>query len=186
MTAPATITAAEIARMIGAEEVVETPGCGGLLTARDVAHHRVSERTAKSVMLRIGGERQGSTVVIDRGVYDAWIERGGDPQPTKAPTPLDKLLRRRQRVASTKAPCTYLIESPGVPLVKIGRSKNLAQRFFGLQCSCPVPLRIVTTFKGVDLEKTLHEYFAAHRRHGEWFDAAPVYAQLREWGIRDV
>jgi len=54
--------------------------------------------------------------------------------------------------------------------IKIGLSRNVANRLRELQTSSPEPLHLVGTFAGGRrLERLLHQRFADHRVRGEWF-----------------
>ncbi|MYX32250.1 MULTISPECIES: GIY-YIG nuclease family protein [unclassified Streptomyces] len=65
----------------------------------------------------------------------------------------------------------YLIGSPVVRPVKIGVSNDPEARLADLQVGSPVPLVLLWEAKGgQQLESALHQHFAAHRLHGEWFD----------------
>lgn len=59
----------------------------------------------------------------------------------------------------------------GGGLVKIGRAIDVDKRFRSLECGSPVPLELARVVPGErGLECDLHRYFAAYRKHGEWFD----------------
>lgn len=65
----------------------------------------------------------------------------------------------------------YVIGSPRSPLVKIGRSTNVAKRLEDIQRMSPVRLQVRwSTEGGHRLELALHQQFKKRRRHGEWFD----------------
>ncbi|MFG2276989.1 GIY-YIG nuclease family protein [Streptomyces chartreusis] len=65
----------------------------------------------------------------------------------------------------------YLMGSPGSPIVKIGRSNNPKRRLAQVQEDVTLPLQVLwTTPGGKEMEKGLHDHFAAARRYGEWFD----------------
>ncbi len=69
----------------------------------------------------------------------------------------------------------YAIAALGQGLVKLGKAGNVARRLAGLQTASPVPLTLLKVFDGyADEELELHERFAAHRHHGEWFELAPI------------
>ena len=54
--------------------------------------------------------------------------------------------------------------------VKIGFSVNPESRIDELKTGCPFELKLLTTVPGgKKMEKELHQIFAAHRQHGEWF-----------------
>jgi hypothetical protein len=80
-----------------------------------------------------------------------------------APTFLDRLGRWYEL-----RPVVYFIEAAGT--VKIGTTTRLWARSRQLQASSPVRLAIVAVGVGdaVD-EARLHERYAEHRSHGEWF-----------------
>lgn len=64
----------------------------------------------------------------------------------------------------------YVIGNPESDLVKIGRSKNTAQRLVALQPSSTFKLSVLwTTDGGCVLENALHRHFHERRVHGEWF-----------------
>lgn len=71
--------------------------------------------------------------------------------------------------------CVYFIECPAADLVKIGRTKNLAQRFSDLKTSSPLELRIagVIPDAGKKEEARLHARYDHLRVRGEWFRRAP-------------
>lgn len=64
----------------------------------------------------------------------------------------------------------YFIVADEAKLVKIGRAANPTTRLKQLQVACPYPLRVGGVTPGdVEKEAELHERFAEHRTHGEWF-----------------
>lgn len=76
-------------------------------------------------------------------------------------------------MSSKKKPVqwVYLVGSPLVTPVKIGTSRNPAQRLSDLQIGSPVPLLLLWRTPGTrELERMLHDYFVHYRTHGEWFD----------------
>jgi len=75
----------------------------------------------------------------------------------------------------------YFIQAEAGGLIKIGITHNLKVRFNNLKNSCPIPLKILATIDGsADKEIELHERFATHRKHGEWFEPCPEILQLIE------
>lgn len=65
----------------------------------------------------------------------------------------------------------YLVGSTLTRPVKIGVAKNAEARLDELRVGSPVPLHLIwKTRGGRAMESSLHEYFAAYRIHGEWFD----------------
>ncbi len=81
----------------------------------------------------------------------------------------------------------YFIRGGGA--VKIGKSDDVEVRLSTLRLSSPVHLElcgVVPALPGVSLEieKRLHERFAAHRTHGEWFtDCAEIQAYIAEHSV---
>lgn len=77
-------------------------------------------------------------------------------------------------------PHVYFAEALGVAdRVKIGWTAQPSKlRLRELQTGCPVKLAVCCHFPGQqDLERLMHEHFAQHRLHGEWF---LVEGDLRE------
>lgn len=88
---------------------------------------------------------------------------------------VDRLERRRDlREAQNHI---YFIQGAGGGPIKIGKASNVAQRLAALQACSPVQLLVLATMKAPpSMETKLHQEFAAHRLHGEWFQ--PVGAVL--------
>lgn len=66
----------------------------------------------------------------------------------------------------------YIVHSPGIPLYKIGHSKNPAQRLREFQKGCPTHLHLLHHFpaeRAKVLERALHGAYAKSRVFGEWF-----------------
>jgi hypothetical protein len=65
----------------------------------------------------------------------------------------------------------YFIQSQdGAGPVKIGHAKRPGRRLAGFQCGSPVILRIIGVEPAPPIrERALHEKFAEHRLHNEWF-----------------
>ncbi len=79
-----------------------------------------------------------------------------------------------------KGGVVYFIEAPATGLVKIGKTTDLQKRFAALSTQSPTPLRVLKTIPGYsDEERALHERFAKHRRHGEWFELEPLRKAIR-------
>lgn len=74
----------------------------------------------------------------------------------------------------------FMRRADGVGPIKIGCSRWPKERLSALTIWSPEPLEIVATVEGTfSDEKRLHNQFAAHRLHGEWFEAAgPVLAAM--------
>ena len=69
-------------------------------------------------------------------------------------------------------PVVYFVQAACGP-IKIGWSKNLDQRLATLQRYSAEKVTLLATMRGaLLLEQELHERFAAHRLHGEWFSPA--------------
>lgn len=90
--------------------------------------------------------------------------------------------KKREAVANTfrkpPKPYTYIVEAPGLGLVKIGRSKDLRSRLDNLQASNAHPLVLRRKISGLHHEKILHEKLDRFRQHGEWFALTP---ELRDF-----
>ena len=80
-------------------------------------------------------------------------------------------------------PCIYFIQeeykSNRIQHVKIGKTKNLYQRFNAIQCGNPYRLwlshAVICDYKDLDeCEKLIHILFQEHHVRGEWFYADPV------------
>jgi hypothetical protein len=69
----------------------------------------------------------------------------------------------------------YFVKPVGMPgPIKIGYSKSPMERMSGLMCWSPWPLEVVASVPGNRaLEKNIHECFAHHHSHHEWFHAHP-------------
>jgi hypothetical protein len=74
-------------------------------------------------------------------------------------------------IEMTILPVTYVAYAAGTdpPLVKIGKSKKLADRLKGQQTSAPLGLFLLAWFPGLDQEKRLHARFAGYRIRREFF-----------------
>ena len=68
----------------------------------------------------------------------------------------------------------FMRRADGVGAIKIGCSKLPRRRLAAMQIWSPEKLEIVAAVPGTFADETrLHRQFAAHRLHGEWFEAAP-------------
>lgn len=69
----------------------------------------------------------------------------------------------------------YFIEAIGVPLVKIGVTRDLTKRFRMMQSCSPLPLVVAAVDQSGDLitEVELHHRFRDQRCRGEWFSISP-------------
>lgn len=77
----------------------------------------------------------------------------------------------------------YVILNPDLNIVKIGKSKQIAERLLALCCASGVGLEIIYTSKPThnysEIERIAHTHFKKNRRiHGEWFDINPSDAYL--------
>lgn len=72
-------------------------------------------------------------------------------------------------------PVVYFIQGEDGGLIKIGTTNNLKIRFLNLQNSSPVKLKLLASANIFEYysEIQMHEKFAKHRRHGEWFEPVP-------------
>lgn len=85
----------------------------------------------------------------------------------------------RQAVTDQRA--VYFIQADN-GFIKIGVAKNPRARLRTLQAMSPVRLRLVLVLPGIGAkgEAELHERFAEHRSHGEWFcPASEILAYIR-------
>lgn len=69
-------------------------------------------------------------------------------------------------------PFVYVFGAAGTQLVKIGRANDVRQRLSDCQTGSPLILAVLwsreTDYASL-AESTLHQRFAKHRAHGEWF-----------------
>ena len=73
----------------------------------------------------------------------------------------------------------YLIGADGSDKVKIGFSNAPDSRLLELQTGSPVALRVLALIPGTrGKEVEIHERFAVHRSHGEWFRDHPSIREL--------
>lgn len=114
-----------------------------------------------------GGNWQTSVDPVRSDGADRWFSHhaGIDPR-TLSWSPLED--RRESYV--------YVVQALGADRWKIGRTGALAARLSTLQTGSPVPLVLVWSQVETEAinEVTLHERFAALRKHGEWFDLSSV------------
>ena len=78
----------------------------------------------------------------------------------------------------------YFLYSPDTKLIKIGRSSDVFKRLRALSSQSSARLTVAAFFpcsNHVQAENWLHTYFAAARKHGEWFD---FDLKDIEWGLR--
>jgi hypothetical protein len=91
---------------------------------------------------------------------------------------LPKRPSRRQRMSTARMPMVYFIRH-GNKRVKIGFSVQVDRRLSEIQCSLPGKAKILYLTPGdTNLEKKLHQLFAADRVSGEWFYYSPA---IRAW-----
>ena len=67
----------------------------------------------------------------------------------------------------------YIVEVEALDRYKIGCAAFPEPRIDALRTAGQVPLRLLRVIRHPQakaLERILHERYAAHRRHGEWFD----------------
>jgi hypothetical protein len=68
----------------------------------------------------------------------------------------------------------YFVEAVGVECVKVGfvaKLSGLKKRLMGIQCGCPVPLKLRAVVNGsMSAEKALHDHLERYRSSGEWFN----------------
>jgi Meiotically Up-regulated Gene 113 (MUG113) protein len=72
----------------------------------------------------------------------------------------------------------YIMQSPALGLYKIGRTKNLDQRFKSLRTGNP-DIKLIGCFDGGNkLEKELHDMLSEQRVAGEWFRLSATQVDL--------
>ena len=85
---------------------------------------------------------------------------------------------KRQRLSTARMPMVYFILH-GNKRVKIGFSIQVDRRLASIQTSLPGKAKILYVTPGdTELEKRLHQLFAADRVSGEWFYYSPA---IRAW-----
>jgi len=84
----------------------------------------------------------------------------------------DWMTRRHCGAASLCNSQLYFIQCNGGP-IKIGMARNVKKRMADFRISNPFPLVCLLSIRApYDAERILHERFAEHRIHGEWFSPA--------------
>jgi Meiotically up-regulated gene 113 len=80
-----------------------------------------------------------------------------------------------------RQPSVYFILAEGIDRIKIGYSVDPEGRMSNfISAGNPTPMTLVHTMPGGrEDEYRLHQQFAAHRLHGEWFSAQPVLEWLK-------
>lgn len=89
---------------------------------------------------------------------EGWIKfDGSEPPPLRKPAPRKELRH-----------VVYFIGAG--PFIKIGYTRDVTRRMIQLCTGCPYPIELLGTISGASgTEAKLHDRFAAHRAHGEWF-----------------
>lgn len=82
---------------------------------------------------------------------------------------LRRIGRKKYR-GDTHEEVVYLIYSPALQLVKIGKTVNMKRRFMDLRNGCPDIQLLATYVSGGTLERVLHNRFYAQCVRGEWFN----------------
>lgn len=82
----------------------------------------------------------------------------------------------------------YFIEAEGLGAVKIGNAIDVAKRMLGLQCACPVPLKLIGLVEWSDLwtEGQVHRHFSHLRARGEWFRLEPEIVEFIRTHGREI
>jgi hypothetical protein len=78
------------------------------------------------------------------------------------------------RVRRLRETVVYFVQAVPDGPIKIGSSREIAERMATLRTCSPLPLELLATqecrgYRGRRTERELHRRFAAHRLHGEWF-----------------
>jgi hypothetical protein len=77
--------------------------------------------------------------------------------------------------------CVYFAQAESGGPIKIGSSHRLRERNQHLKSHSPIPIKIIAAVRGSRRhERGLHEYFADHRSHGEWFNPCPELVEFIE------
>lgn len=97
----------------------------------------------------------------------------------------DKRLNAVRAWLSYPGSVVYFIGPKRGDLVKIGYAADLVSRLRHLQTGSPVKLEVLAAIAGgLDLERTYHRQFAAHRLHGEWFTPHPdILAEIERLSV---
>lgn len=66
--------------------------------------------------------------------------------------------------------CTYLFMNRDCGLIKIGRSKDVFKRLYGVQSDAGTKNVDIVAYKNTDIESILHVKYRFYRKYGEWFD----------------
>jgi hypothetical protein len=100
----------------------------------------------------------------------------------------DRLATLRDAVADVKCESfVYFIQPVDGGLIKIGVARNVKKRLAAHQIGSPVILRLLLAIPGdASLESIMHSRFGRLRRHGEWFEPAPLLLQFIEEKRRET
>jgi hypothetical protein len=116
--------------------------------------------------------------IVDSGKYEV-PEKSTEPPKWLKSLDEGKLLSGAE-LPQGKGGVVYFIEAPATGLVKIGKTTDLQKRFAALSTQSPTPLRLLKAIPGYSSEeRALHKRFREHRRHGEWFELAPLRKAIR-------
>jgi hypothetical protein len=93
---------------------------------------------------------------------------------------VDRQLRLHGLIAEARPKASvYFIQAEDGGPIKIGLAGDPTKRLSELQRTSPQRLRILATEPGsASHERELHERFAEHRLHGEWFAPCPELLAL--------
>ncbi len=79
--------------------------------------------------------------------------------------------RKREGKPTGVPSYVYVVGTPALSVVKIGRTTRPAARLATLRTASPVPLQILwIATGGKALEQELHRHFASRHARAEWFD----------------
>lgn len=94
----------------------------------------------------------------------------------------EKMAERAKEPDENATRWIYFIQGVSGGAVKIGVANDPKKRLADLQRTSPIQLRIVAARPGdIFQERELHERFAEHRLHGEWFEPCDeLVALIRE------
>lgn len=83
----------------------------------------------------------------------------------------------------------YIIRGFRDDMIKVGKTRNLANRLNGLQQATPHRLKVLFFeeygARAAEIEKAAHRLLWPWRAHGEWFRVSEVFAKIAVEGARD-
>lgn len=71
-----------------------------------------------------------------------------------------------------KLPAVYVLATPDMAYIKIGKTTSIKRRMINIQCGCPFELSLwltIRTPRPSEVEQAAHDLLAHCRTRGEWF-----------------